>query len=370
MGPKLINNRARVIAFYLPQFHSIPENDMWWGNGFTEWTSVRNAKPLFKGHIQPKVPGELGYYNLLDSGIREKQAELARYAGIEGFCYWHYWFGNGKRLLERPFDEVLSTGKPDFPFCLGWANHSWSRKTWTKYKKGGNQMLIEQLYPGEEDIIAHFNNVLPAFKDPRYITVDGKPLFLIWAPMDLKDPKLFMEKWEELARQNGLSGVHFVGLKGGPVKNWSSPLSIGFDAVCWENFWMAEYNASFIKTRLYPRLQRYLDTSFFLRKYDYKDIIKDYFSDVDLNENVYPTIIANYDRSPRGGKQAVIFYNSNPDLFRDHIGQALSVVSCKQPEHRILFLRSWNEWGEGNYVEPDSEFGRLYLDVLRDCLMR
>ncbi|MBQ6253499.1 MAG: glycoside hydrolase family 99-like domain-containing protein [Bacteroidales bacterium] len=360
---------ARVIAFYLPQFHSIPENDEWWGKGFTEWTNVRSAKPLFRGHVQPKIPGELGYYNLLDPEIRERQADLARYAGIEGFCYWHYWFGNGKQLLEKPFDEVLSTGKPDYPFCLGWANHTWSRKTWTKFSKNQNSILIEQEYPGDEDIIAHFNKVLPAFKDPRYITVDSKPLFLIWDPMHLKDQEHFITMWNELAKQNGLSGIHFVGLKGGPIKGWDSPLSVGFDAVCWENFWMAEYRTSFIKSRIFPRLQQYFNTPFLLKKYQYKDLIKHYFTDIDSIENVYPTILPNYDRSPRGGKKAVIYYGSTPELFQDHVSQALKVIENKNDEHKILFLRSWNEWGEGNYIEPDEEFGRGYLDVLHKLIV-
>lgn len=362
-------SKARVIAFYLPQFHPIEENDRWWGEGFTEWTSVRSAQPLFKGHQQPKVPGELGYYNLLDADIRQKQAELAAYAGIEGFCYWHYWFGNGRQLLERPFQEVLSSGKPDYPFCLGWANHSWSRKTWTKYKHGGNQMLMEQLYPGDEDIMAHFANVLPAFKDKRYITVDGKPLFLVWDPMSLKDQPGFIALWNKLAQENGLAGIHFVGLKGGPASGWAAPLKLGFDAVCWENFWMAERATSFIKTRVYPRLQEWLDTPFLLKKYDYQKLIKHYFSEIDTREVVYPTIVPNYDRSPRGGRKAVIYYGSTPSLFRQHVQQALGVIAAKQPEHRILFLRSWNEWGEGNYIEPDETFGRQYLDVLHNLLL-
>lgn len=360
--------KARVIAFYLPQFHAIPENDEWWGKGFTEWTSVKNAKPLFRGHVQPKAPGELGYYNLLDPEVREKQAELARYAGIEGFCYWHYWFGNGRRLLEKPFDEVLASGKPDYPFCLGWANHSWSRRTWTKYKTNANQMLMEQLYPGYEDIINHFKYALPAFKDKRYITVDGKPLFLVWSPMDLPNPEHFFEVWNKMAVENGLKGIHFVGLKGGPKDEWKKPLQVGFDAVNWENFWMAENRSSFIKSRLYPRLQERFDTPFFLKKYKYKDIISHYFSEIDKNENVYPTIVPNYDRSPRGGKKAVIFYDSTPDLFREHVQEALKIIENKEREHKILFLRSWNEWGEGNYIEPDAEFGRQYLDVLHNLL--
>ena len=173
-----ITMKARIIAYYLPQFHPIPENDEVWGKGFTEWTNVAKAKPLFRGHYQPRIPADLGFYDLRLPEVREQQAELARDAGVEGFCYWHYWFGNGKMLLERPFEEVLKSGKPDFPFCLCWANHSWTTKTWKKgHGSSSRTMIAEQLYPGEEDDIAHFNYCLPAFKDPRYITVEGKPLF-------------------------------------------------------------------------------------------------------------------------------------------------------------------------------------------------
>ena len=169
-------NKARVIAFYLPQFHPIPENDEWWMKGFTEWTNVGKARSLFPGHYQPKVPADLGYYDLRVPETRQAQADMAREYGIEGFCYWHYWFGNGKRLLERPFNEVLASGKPDFPFCLAWANESWKGFFHGVKTK---QALITQLYPGEDDYIAHFETVLPAFKDPRYITVDDKPVFMI-----------------------------------------------------------------------------------------------------------------------------------------------------------------------------------------------
>ena len=362
--------KARVIAFYLPQFHEIPENNEWWGEGFTEWTSVKNAKPLFKGHVQPKVPGELGYYNLLDPDVRERQAELAREAGIEGFCYWHYWFGNGKQLLERPFAEVLKSGKPDYPFCLGWANHTWILEAWAKYKREGDDVLIEQTYPGDEDIVAHFNKVLPAFKDERYIKVDGKPLFLIWSPVNLPDPGHFMSIWNKLAVENGLLGVHFVGLQGGPLKEYRLTLDLGFDAMCWENFYSAEMKVSWLKTYLFTKLQRFSDSRLLLKKYHYRDIIANYFTKVDALENVYPTIVANFDRSPRGANKAVIYYGSTPALFKNHLEQAIACIKNKQEQHRILFLRSWNEWGEGNYVEPDAEFGTQYLDVLRECLSK
>lgn len=160
--------KARVLALYLPQYHPVPENDMWWGKGFTEWSNVTKAKPLFRGHYQPKLPTDLGFYDLRLPEVREEQAKLAKEAGIEGFIYWHYWFGNGKRLLERPFNEVLESGKPDFPFALAWANHTWSTKTWKSAigetaKKG---VIMEQTYPGIEDYTEHFYYALKAFKDP------------------------------------------------------------------------------------------------------------------------------------------------------------------------------------------------------------
>lgn len=204
--------KARVIAYYLPQFHPIPENDKFWGKGFTEWTNVGKAKPLFKGHYQPRVPADLGYYDLRNGWVREEQAKLAKEAGIEGFCYWHYWFGDGKELLEKPFNEVVDLGKPDFPFCLGWANHEWSTKTWTA-NGSSKETIAEMTYPGEKDYILHFNKYLKAFKDKRYITVDGKLLFVIFAPMDMPDFPQFKKKWNELAVQNGLKGFHFVGVR-------------------------------------------------------------------------------------------------------------------------------------------------------------
>jgi lipopolysaccharide biosynthesis protein len=199
--------KPRIIAFYLPQFHPIPENDAWWGKGFTEWTNVGKAKPLFRGHYQPRVPADLGYYDLRLPESRAAQAAMAKAYGVEGFCYWHYWFGNGKRLLERPFHEVLESGEPDFPFCLGWANHSWEDK---QFKKGGtNKLLIKQEYPGDEDYRQHFLYVLKAFRDSRYLRVDDKPIFFVHGTKDF-DVAYFIRFWQQLALEHGLKGIHFV----------------------------------------------------------------------------------------------------------------------------------------------------------------
>ena len=220
----MINNSIRPIALYLPQFHPIPENDEWWGKGFTEWTNVAKAKPLFEGHWQPRLPADLGFYDLRIPEVREAQARLAKEYGIYGFCYWHYWFG-GKQILERPLNEVVESGKPDFPFCLAWANQTWAG-TWHGLSE--NQTLIEQTYPGTEDYTKHFYRLLKAFKDERYIEVNGKKLFFVFRPMEIPEPKQFVDLWQNLAQKEGFKGFHFVGMH--MPYDWN-PQEFGFDAM-------------------------------------------------------------------------------------------------------------------------------------------
>lgn len=385
-----MNRKARVIAFYLPQFHPIPENDKWWGKGFTEWTNVGKAKPLFRGHYQPRVPADLGYYDLRMPEVREAQAEMAREAGIEGFCYWHYWFGNGKQLLERPFNEVLASGKPDYPFCLGWANHTWRTNTWTSEGKQRNEVIVPQQYLGEEDYRQHFAYALKAFQDKRYITVDGKPLFVIFDPYDL--PRDFIPFWRKLAEEHGLPGIHFAGCiqntNSRPLKNtdgsdytkgyFSTDEAgkyydyvthvLGFDASISLGTWRAEVCT---KNRYWFALQRQLVYRFKLKVsnvYDYRKVMKHYYVPEDARENVYPSLLPQWDRSPRSGLNG-IYHNSKPEYFKKTLQQALELVKDKQPEHRILFLKSWNEWAEGNYVEPDLRYGHGYLDVIKDLII-
>lgn len=364
------NKKARVIAFYLPQYHPIPENDHFWGKGFTEWTNVGKAKPLFKGHYQPRVPADLGYYDLRMPEVREAQASMAREAGIEGFMYWHYWFGNGKRVLDRPFNEVLKSGKPDFPFCLGWANHSWTTRTWDpKFQNQKDSMIIEQFYPGLEDYINHFNAVLPSFLDKRYIKIEDKPIFMFYAPQDFSDIKLFMNLWNDLAIKNGLKGVHFVGLTSGWVVNNQKVLDLGLDAIAPGNLWHAESKVKGKWNMLLAHKIRNRYPNIWLNKYKYKDIIEHLFTDYDLLENAYPSIIPQWDRSARSGRRAVIYTGATPKLFKKHVQLALDKVKHKPEEKKIIFLRSWNEWAEGNYIEPDLKYGHGYLNALKECLL-
>lgn len=364
-----MEKKARVIAMYLPQYHPIPLNDEWWGPGFTEWTNVASAKPLFRGHNQPRIPADLGFYDLRMPEIREAQAKLAKDAGIEGFMYWHYWFGKGKRLLERPFNEVLASGNPDFPFCLGWANHSWSRKTWTA-KNGGNAgaMAVEQTYIPEE-FVDHFYDVLPAFKDPRYIKVDGKPFFLIYNILGMPDPKSFMDCWQKLAKENGLEGIHFVGNIMGHYaeEHKEEVMNSGVAATVVSNLFHGQIN-SIGKFRTYWQKFRTLVLKFGPERYDYKRFIEHVHYEEEKREDVYPLVYPQLDRSPRAGNKAVILTGSTPKLFGKYMKDTLEIVKHKRAENRFIFINAWNEWGEGMYLEPDTKFGHGYLNALKSAL--
>lgn len=355
--------KVRTIAFYLPQFHPTKENDEWWGKGFTEWTNVAKARPLFKGHNQPHIPADLGFYDLRLSESREAQAELAKKYGIEGFCYWHYWFGNGKRLLERPFNEVLNSGKPDFPFCLAWANHSWMKKLWDPKATYKDKLLMEQTYPGDEDIKAHFYTVLPAFKDKRYIKVNGCPLFLIYAPLDYKEVSHFITMWRDLAVQNGLKGIYFVGQ--GTTINREKILSLGFDAFNDASIFdikNKQNSVIVILRKIIARLFKYPIT------YRYADAMKYWARPEGRFPDTIPTIIPNWDHSPRSGAKGLILTGDTPELFKKHVEQIVELVKDKKEDERIVFIKSWNEWGEGNYLEPDLQYGCKKLEILSNII--
>lgn len=363
----MVAKKARVIAFYLPQYHPIPQNDRWWGKGFTEWTNVGKARPLFRGHYQPKVPADLGYYDLRLPEIRQAQAQMAEDAGIEGFMYWHYWFGNGETILEQPFKEVLESGQPNFPFCLGWANHSWENKTWQSDQQyNRKKLLIEQLYPGEDDYADHFYHILPALKDTRYITIDGKPLFLIFSPLNIPDIKTFFSVWQRLAIKNGLKGIHFVGQTYLDFEIEMLKRS-GFDSICRDPLPNAQIKVKGKYMFEILRRIRNLTSWTPLNKYNYATIIKNcLIPELDKDENIFPTVVPNFDHSPRSGKKGLILHNSTPQLFQTFLRNTVTIIQNKTPEHRIIFLRSWNEWGEGNYVEPDLKYGSGYLDSLKN----
>lgn len=381
-----MKKRARVIAFYLPQYYPVKENDEMWGKGFTEWRNVAKARPNFKGHYQPQLPADLGFYDLRIKEVRQEQAKLAKEAGIEGFCYWHYWFGNGRRILEMPFNEVLNSGEPDFPFCLGWANHSWSNKTWQKLDRFQKDVtFIEQIYPGEEDYINHFQEVLPAFKDHRYITVDGKPLFLIYAADQIPDPEVFISTWNRLAKENGLKGIHFVArtastgslnpkisrkeMFSSVNKRYDDLLAKGFDAISSSTLKQADIMVKGYYMKMLNLFLERKSIQFGYERYDYEKIINHLYYPEDKREDVYPQLIPRWDKTPRKGHDAQIYYNSTPEAFKKSIDIALDTIKDKPDDKKILFLFAWNEWGEGAYMEPDIKFGHGYLDALRERII-
>jgi hypothetical protein len=354
----IVEQSARQIAFYLPQFHPIPENDAWWGEGFTEWTNTTKAKPLYTGHYQPHLPSDLGFYDLRVPETRVAQAELAREHGIEAFCYYHYWFA-GKLLLERPFNDVIASGVPDFPFCLCWAN-----QTWTGIWHGApDRILIEQTYPGYDDHRKHFFWLLRAFTDSRYVTVKGKPLFAVFRPMQIPDVLHVTDFWRELALEAGLKGLHLVGIHENP--EWS-PVQYGFDAS--------------VTPRL-PPLRRWISWRRPLTRilqdrdvrrgiptiYSYEKIWSELVHTDDSPHN-YPCLIPSWDNTPRSGVNGLVLEGSTPELFALQVDKAIQAVRNRAPEERIVFVKSWNEWAEGNHLEPDLRFGRGYLRVLKNAL--
>ena len=357
----------RVIAFYLPQFYPIPENDRWWGKGYTEWAAVARARPMFPGHRQPRIPTELGYYDLRVPEIRVAQAELARAHGVEGFCYWHYWMGNGKRLLERPFEEVVRSGVPAFPFCLAWANHDWFDKS-----SRGWKLLIRQEYPGNRDEVEHFRSIEAAFHDPRYIKVDGRPVFLIFSPDLIPSPKQFTDHWRALAEQSGLPGLFLIGRS--PRSDLNTE-RYGLDAIqpgqlfpfadrarlkgerFRPNFVLSSANHWASRRLQLPELQSY-------RKW------APFIPHVSQSGYSFPVAYSNWDSTPRWGRRGTVMLGENSQIFEEQLERAFGLVAHRTADHRLIFLKSWNEWAEGNYLEPDLHSGRAFLEALRSAVER
>jgi hypothetical protein len=348
---------VRILSFYLPQYHPIPENDQWWGKGFTEWTNVAGAKPLFRHHHQPNIPSELGFYDLRVPEVRESQAELAGNYGIDGFCYWHYWFGNGRRLLERPFNDVLVSGKPEFPFCLAWANQSWTG-IWHGLQ---DKILIEQLYPGESDCINHFYHLLPAFRDHRYIKINNKPLFVVFTPDCLPDPVAYTTLWNQLAIKEGFNGIHFVGIH---QLYWDHKKD-GFDdkTIHQPGQFVEVYEASKTVKNI-PFLSKFFNTNG-PKIIDYRNLVNSNDFKKFTDKDFLPTVLPNWDNTPRSKYAGWVFQGSTPDLFKKHLEGAIDYIVNKPFGEKIVFIKSWNEWAEGNYLEPDFRWGRSYLEVIK-----
>ena len=347
---------AKAIAIYLPQFHPIPENDEWWGKGFTEWTNVTKAKPLFKGHYQPHLPADLGFYDLRLEESRSAQAEMAKEYGIHGFCYYHYWF-NGKRVLNTPVDKILNLKKPDFPFMLFWANETWSRSWWGDDK----EILIEQTYNYQDDL-NHINWLCDSvFSDERYIKIYNRPAFIIYRPHHLPDYKRTIDIFKEVALKKGLPEPYLI------ASNSHSTTLEGFDNIL--NF---EPQLSLLpgafndKSSLKKRLNNLKSNVYSskLKVYDYADV-KKIMALKKVNSSYLPCVFVGWDNTARRGEKGIIMHNQNENDFKESLLQAVEIVKLKPEEERLIFINAWNEWAEGNHLEPCQKYGFRFLDAVK-----
>jgi len=355
----------KIIAFYLPQFHEIPENNEWWGNGFTEWTNTKKAKPLFEGHYQPREPYNDNYYNILNPDTREWQAKIAMQHGVYGFCYYHYWF-NGKQLLEKPIDEVLKMKSPDFPFCFSWANEPWAR-TWDGKKK---DVLMPQDYGDKEDWVTHFNYLLPFFKDKRYIRVENKPMFILYKSSAIPRCDEMLLLWQDLAQKNGIEGIYFVKtLNAAKV----SKLGTEFNAqIEFEPMYTIRHDYGVLKRierkiKIICRKGLKLNSKIFLNTASYEYIWKRILNRKCNGQNTFLGAFVDWDNSARKGKEAFIIKGADPIKFQDNlIKQIERAKNVYKTE--FIFINAWNEWAEGTYLEPDKKNESQYLEAVKNAL--
>jgi lipopolysaccharide biosynthesis protein len=349
----------RFLAFYLPQFHPIPENDIWWGKGFTAWTNVTKAKPLFNGHYQPHLPSDLGFYDLRLFETQEAQAALAKEYGIYGFCYYHYWF-NGRQVLERPVDEIIARRKPDFPFCLCWANENWTRL----WNGGDREILLQQSYSAEDDI-AHIQRLMPIFKDRRYIRVDGRPLFLVYRASRLPDPAATVCRWREQAAKTGLPGLYLCNVESFSTDHGLAPKA-GFDAaVEFAPDWRVlppplgrkHWRLRFLTRNFGPwennRICRYADLRDAMLAKPRPQYLR------------YPGVTPMWDNTARRKEDAIILTDSTPEKYESWLRHAVQNFQPPSSEENFVFINAWNEWAEGNHLEPCQKWGRAYLEATK-----
>lgn len=362
---------TKIIAYYLPQYHEIAENNMWWGEGFTEWTNVKKAVPFLNGQVQPRVPLDNNYYNLLDKNTVEWQTKLANEYGVYGFCYFHYYFGNGKYLLEKPAENLLKWKDIDQKFCFFWANSSWGRTwsaneynatTWSsdgEVQKGQTGLLVEQKYGGEQDWKTHIDYLIPFFKDERYIKIDNKPFFAIYEANSIPNLDEMITYWENELKKHGIEGVYVASVNA-PVPN-----SRKISAILQYSYGTYSKTLRYVANQTVRKSIALINKQFNTRIWDYEKIWKMITERLPEGSiHSIPGGTVQYDETPRRGDKALVFTNSNPDIFEKYL--KIQLMRAKNVYHsEYLFLDAWNEWGEGNYLEPDNVWGYKYLEALK-----
>lgn len=342
-----------VIAYYLPQFHPIEENDKWWGKGFTEWRNVAKARRLYRSHKQPNIPADLGFYDLRMNEIQIEQAKLAAKAGLYGFCYYHYWY-SGRLLLEKPLEQIIKIGKPNFPYSLCWANHDWTMHWVGK----SDDILVKQEYGGSKDDFEHYNYLRKFFIDNRYIKIKNRPMFSIFSPEKIPNLREKLSMFNSYANDDGFDGIYFIANSSNKTL-----LNDGFSALAPHTLNDGFYKYLSFRKKIFHRLRHIL--------LKYPRWVIDYETFTEYTEKlefdgikILPTIIPNWDNTPRIGRRGIVLHNSTPTKFKKHLQRCINKLDFKSETVPIIFIKSWNEWAEGNYLEPDIEYGLGYLDAI------
>lgn len=351
-------NDVRIISLYLPQFHTIPENDRWWGAGFTEWTNVHRALPNFAGHYQPHRPAELGSYDLTNPRAMERQAELAKRYGIHGFCYYYYWF-SGRRVLEEPLERMLETGKPDMPFCICWANENWTR-TWDGQERN---VLLEQKYRREDDE-AIILDLIRYMRSPNYIRVNGKPLLVVYRPQLLPDPKATAKLWREICRREGIGEIYLCFMEVfEAARSYKNPDTLGFDA-------SIEFPPSNTSFPITPPGEIY-NPEYTGSVTDYRRLVEAYLEEPVPAFTRFRGVMPSWDNTARRQDNSYVFHNASPGAFQAWLERIIEQTKDQNSAgERLVFVNAWNEWAEGAHLEPDEKFGRGWLEAVRNALDR
>lgn len=364
--------KSKVLCIYLPQFHIIPENDRWWGEGFTEWTNVRRGKPYYLGHYQPREPLNDNYYDLSDLKVLENHIKMAKKVGLRGFCFYHYYF-NGKTLLEKPIEKYRDYSQENFPYCLIWANQSWSR-TW--YRSNiGNTMLMKQTYGKEIDWENHFYYLLEFFKDKRYIKIDNKPLYIIYLPQEIEHREEIFTMWKKLAKKNGFNGIYLIAMNtsnGKDKKGYLYDAYMDFEPMCILNndkSWrkLVQNWKRVRKKYINPNQKCLLNYLYMDNSYSYSYLCKKIIKKNKFkNPKTYIGFFSGWDNTPRKDEDGLIITKSTPKKFKENLKKILYL--SEKYKKKYVFLNAWNEWSEGAYIEPDKKYGYAYLNALKDAI--